>query len=271
MKTRLLTVVSAILISAAAPASAIQCVPYAREISGINLKGDAWQWWHAAAGVYDRGAAPKDGAVLVFSRQGSMRYGHVSVITRVMSNRVVLVDHANWAPVRTSGRGAVSHAVPVMDVSPKNDWSQVRVWYAPNNDFGSRVYKADGFVYQPQGTAIARPGIHKAALSRATLLFPDSQLRPDERKALKADAARFDTTGPTQFGPAESITVLDAVPEPPARKMESAAKDTPRAADPVIAAVSEERPEQRKAAAPEVVPASTTVQLRSSADGLIFN
>ena len=161
------------LILGVAPAAAIQCVPYAREVSGLNLKGNAWQWWHAAAGLYDRGRAPKDGAVLVFPRQGSMRYGHVSVVTRVVSNRLVLVDHANWAPAGSEGRGKVTQAVPVLDVSPRNDWSQVRVWYRPAEDYGSKVYKAEGFVYRPGNAAAApRPPVEKVALSRAARIFP---------------------------------------------------------------------------------------------------
>ena len=130
-----------------ASANAIQCVAYAREASGVRLQGDAWQWWEAAQGVYARGGAPRQGAVLVFDRQGSMRHGHVSVVTRVVSNRVVLVDHANWAPARGEGRGQVARAVPVMDVSANNDWSEVRVWYRPAALYGNRVYHTEGFVY----------------------------------------------------------------------------------------------------------------------------
>jgi len=129
------------------PANAIQCVAYAREASGLHLQGDAWQWWAAAQGVYPRGGQPRQGAVLVFDRQGSMRHGHVSVVTRVVSNRLVLVDHANWAPARGEGRGQVARAVPVLDVSPNNDWSQVRVWYRPAALYGNRVYNTQGFVY----------------------------------------------------------------------------------------------------------------------------
>lgn len=168
----LITSALALTIAAVTPAAAIQCVQYAREVSGINLKGDAWQWWNAASGVYDRGRTPTDGAVLVFNRQGSMRYGHVSVVTRVISNRLVLVDHANWAPARTAGRGAVTTAVPVLDVSPKNDWTQVRVWYHPTNDFGTRVYRTDGYVYQPRDPRAGRPKIHQVALNKAAEMFP---------------------------------------------------------------------------------------------------
>lgn len=173
MRKILLLLVSALVLAVQSNvAHAIQCVPYAREISGINLKGDAWQWWNAAAGLYERGRAPKDGAVLVFTRQGSMRHGHVSVVTRVISPRLVLVDHANWAPVRTTGRGEVTRAVPVLDVSPKNDWSQVRVWFQPAKDFGNRAYRTDGFVYQPKIEGTPRPAIHQAALHKAEELFP---------------------------------------------------------------------------------------------------
>ncbi len=129
--------------------AALQCVTYAREVTGLNLKGDAWKWWEAAQGVYDRGNAPKEGSVLVFKRQGSMSHGHVSVVRRVAGSRMVMVDHANWAPHRSAGRGQVTEGVPVMDVSPHNDWSEVRVWYRPSNEYGSRVYKTQGFVYRP--------------------------------------------------------------------------------------------------------------------------
>lgn len=176
MRKVLLLLVSALaLVGVSVPAFAIQCVPYAREVSGINLKGDAWQWWHAAAGLYDRGRTPREGSVLVFSRQGSMRHGHVSVVTRVVSSRLVLVDHANWAPARTSGRGEVATAVPVLDVSPRNDWSQVRVWFHPAKDFGNRVYRTEGFVYQPRNGGAKRPAIHQAALSRAEQMFPSAK------------------------------------------------------------------------------------------------
>ncbi|OAN49498.1 hypothetical protein A6A04_19315 [Paramagnetospirillum marisnigri] len=129
--------------------AALQCVTYAREVTGLNLKGDAWKWWEAASGLYKRGNAPKEGAVLVFKRQGSMVHGHVAVVRQTTSPRVLLVDHANWAPRRSADRGKVAESVPVMDVSPNNDWTQVRVWYEPSQQYGDRVYKTVGFVYNP--------------------------------------------------------------------------------------------------------------------------
>jgi CHAP domain. len=188
----LFLLVSALVLGAAAPASAIQCVPYAREISGIDLKGDAWQWWNAASGRYERGRTPRDGAVLVFGRQGTMRYGHVSVVTRVVSPRLVLVDHANWAPVRGAGRGAITTAVPVLDVSAKNDWSQVRVWYHPIKDFGGRVYRADGYVYQPRDPKIPRPMVQQAALKRAAEIYPDD--RSLARQSKRQDSPKLESS-----------------------------------------------------------------------------
>ena len=37
----------------------LQCVPFARENSGIELSGNAANWWANAEGVYERGARPR--------------------------------------------------------------------------------------------------------------------------------------------------------------------------------------------------------------------
>lgn len=142
----------------AGPASALQCVPYARAASGIELRGDAWKWWNAAAGIYDRGQAPRVGAVMVFRKYGKMRRGHVAVVARIVGPRDVLIDHANW------GHGAVSMMVAVRDVSRHNDWSEVRVWSAAIQDYGTHDYPTYGFIY-PRGTA---PFARVAALNEAS-------------------------------------------------------------------------------------------------------
>jgi hypothetical protein len=153
--------------------AAIQCVTYARDVSGLNLKGDAWKWWEAAAGVYDRGNRPREGAVLVFKRQGKMAHGHVSVVRHMKNSRELLVDHANWAPNRSAGRGKVTHSVPVIDVSPNNDWSQVRVFYRPIGELGTKVYLTQGFVYRPgtSGTGrsmLSQPASHSSGHADAS-------------------------------------------------------------------------------------------------------
>ena len=68
--------------------------------------------------------------------------GHVSVVVQIASSRVILVDHANWL-----NTGEISVGVPVLDVSPANDWSQVRVWHIPGGQWGGRTYPADGFIH----------------------------------------------------------------------------------------------------------------------------
>ncbi len=123
----------------------ISCVPYARARSGIALSGDAWEWWDAAAGRYQRGSTPRPGSVLVISRTSRLPDGHVAVVTRVVSSREIRVDHANWASGSAKGRIATNQAV--VDVSPRNDWSLVRVWYAPSNLLGVTAYPAQGFIH----------------------------------------------------------------------------------------------------------------------------
>jgi surface antigen len=129
---------------AATPAMAQfwQCAPYAREISGIDIHGNANTWWSQAAGHYARGHAPKPGAVLAFSANSRMRLGHVAMVSQVVSDREVLLTHANW-----SHRGQVETNVRAIDVSEAGDWSMVKVWYGPTGGLGTTAYPAKGFIY----------------------------------------------------------------------------------------------------------------------------
>jgi surface antigen len=124
----------------------MSCVPYARARTGIELRGDAWEWWDAAAGRYQRGRRPAPGTVLVFGRTRRLPQGHVSVVRRVVAAREIRVDHANWAEAGGQGRGRVSEDQPVLDVSPGNDWSALRVWFPPIQDYGNTVFAAHGFI-----------------------------------------------------------------------------------------------------------------------------
>lgn len=124
----------------------VSCVPYARARSGIMVSGDAWEWWEEApAFAYARGHVPQAGSVLVIDRSRRLRSGHVSVVTRVLSRREILVDHANWAS--GSAKGRIEQNQRVVDVSSRNDWSLVRVWYPPIEALGNTSYPALGFVY----------------------------------------------------------------------------------------------------------------------------
>jgi surface antigen len=118
------------------------CVPFARELTGFNISGDAWSWWDGASGRYNRGRMPAVGSVIVLKRSGSMRRGHVAVVRRVVSAREIIVDQANWAP-----RGRVNEPSRVIDVSAKNDWSQTRFWHQPTGQMGTTVYPTYGFIY----------------------------------------------------------------------------------------------------------------------------
>lgn len=121
------------------PSGRLWCVPFARAITGVALKGNARTWWDQAAGKYPRGQEPEIGAVLSFSGSKSMPKGHVAVVSAVLGPREILVDHANWQHNR------ISLDNRVVDVSPKNDWSQVRVANA-GGSLG-RVNPVQGFIY----------------------------------------------------------------------------------------------------------------------------
>jgi surface antigen len=134
---------------ASAPAAAksyLQCVPFARAESGIDIRGNARTWWAQAAGSYARGNEPQPGAVMAFASTRAMPMGHVAVVKKVLSDREILIDHANWSPIG-GRRGQIERSVRVVDVSDAGDWSLVRVWYAPIGDLGLRANPVQGFIY----------------------------------------------------------------------------------------------------------------------------
>jgi len=126
----------------------ISCVPFARRDSGIDLVGDAWQWWGLAAGVYARGRVPELGSVLSFKSNPHMRLGHVAVVSRIINQREIEIDQANWWST-----GSVSRDVPVVDVSEANDWTAVRVQLGDGSKFGA-VYPTHGFIYDRPDTGV---------------------------------------------------------------------------------------------------------------------
>lgn len=123
----------------------LECVPYARKVSGISLSGNAATWWNEAPGRYERGHAPAAGAVLNFRANGRMRLGHVAVVQEVVNSREVLITQANWGGPGFV-RGGVSSDISVVDVSPRNDWTAVRVALGHSSTYGS-VYPTYGFIY----------------------------------------------------------------------------------------------------------------------------
>lgn len=119
--------------------------------SGIQIYGDAHTWWGQAEGRYRRGEEPKKGAVLAFIPHGNMRLGHVAAVSKIIDDRTILVTHSNWSPIN-GRRGQIEKNVRVIDVSEDNDWSRVRVWYAPNQELGGTAWPTHGFIY-PDGKA----------------------------------------------------------------------------------------------------------------------
>jgi surface antigen len=133
----------------------LQCVPFARENTGIELSGNANTWWANAEGTYERGARPEVGSVLSFRANGRMRMGHVAVVSNLIDGRNIEIDHANWAGPGGM-RGGVSRNIRVVDVSENNDWTAIRVSLGRNGEFGS-VYPTYGFIYDrpDRGTMVA--------------------------------------------------------------------------------------------------------------------
>jgi hypothetical protein len=119
----------------------VQCVPYARAHSDIDLHGDAYTWWDKAEGIYQRGAEPVEGAVMVLKNYAGKHHAHVAVVRRQISAREIRIDHANWL-----NDGAIYVNDPVLDVSAANDWSEVKVWNIRSGSWGTRVYEVQGFI-----------------------------------------------------------------------------------------------------------------------------
>jgi len=122
-------------------AGGVQCVPYARQHSSVALRGDAYTWWDKAAGLYQRSASPQEGAVLVIAGYAGSHRAHVAVVRRMVTPREIRIDHANWL-----NDGAVYVNDPVVDVSPDNDWSQVKVWNIRSGTWGTKTYAVRGFI-----------------------------------------------------------------------------------------------------------------------------
>ncbi len=152
----------------------ISCVPFARNESGIDVPGNAADWWDNAAGVYARGTTPQTGSVLNFRANGHMHLGHVAVVTELVDSRHIEIDHANWAGPG-GGRGRVSREVDVVDVSPNNDWTAVRVALGHSGDYGS-IYPTYGFIYDRPDT-----GLLIASASARTLTTPVPTMNPAPR------------------------------------------------------------------------------------------
>lgn len=127
----------------------LQCVPFARRASGVSIFGDAHTWWGQAKSKYETTDEPEKGAVMVMKgRNDSDDRGHVAVVRKLLNDRQITVDHANW-----SNKGEIQTDTPVLDVSSSNDWSRVRVWNVEGGHFGGHVYSVQGFILPERRTS----------------------------------------------------------------------------------------------------------------------
>ncbi len=123
------------------------CVPYARTRSRITLHGDAYSWWEQAKAAYQVASTPQSDSVIVLSAKPAQGDGRLAAVTRVVSAREIRVDHASW-----SGDTTIYLNEPVIDVSPDNDWSQVRVWNSRAQQFSPATYALKGFLVAAAGS-----------------------------------------------------------------------------------------------------------------------
>jgi len=126
----------------------LQCVPFARQEAGLDIRGDASTWWAQAQGRFKTDLSPHERAVLVLRGFGDAQRGHVAVVKEIVSDRMIVVDHANWL-----NTGEITRDVPVRDVSDRGDWSEVQVWNVEGGHWGGRTYRAQGFILNQQVTA----------------------------------------------------------------------------------------------------------------------
>ena len=200
LAARFALVVSCGLMTATpAAAQCGQCVTFARSVSGIEIRGNANTWWGQAEGRYERGHTPKAGSVLAFSPTSRMRVGHVAMVSKVVSDREVLLTHANW-----SRRGAIETNVRAVDVSSAGDWSMVKVWYGPQGGLGTSAYPTKGFIYSghaPAGDTLDAPAQPSYQMASTTHTITATQ---------RANAAQLATI---QHGPTDPRGIFTLVNE----------------------------------------------------------
>lgn len=247
--------IAAALFAGGAPVAArelppyLECVPYARAQSGIQIYGDAHTWWDQAAGRYDRGRTPRVGAVMAFRPHRNMELGHVAAVSRVVDARTVLLRHANWSPIN-GRRGQIEDDVMAIDVSPGNDWSEVKVWYAPLQALGTTPWPVHGFIYNRPGRGIAPATLggptRVAAAAQAVQAAPSAsapmRAAPSVMPALTATNARPSRAFASAFAggfaaqPARGRPV--AVARVATRPASAPAPAASRPSDPVAAAIA---------------------------------
>jgi surface antigen len=138
-------------------ARVIQCVAFAKQDAGIEIAGNARDWWNNAAGTYQRGRRPETGSVLSFMANGRMPLGHVAVVSDVEDSRTIHIDQSHW------NSGGISRDIEVKDVSENNDWTAVRVQLGRGEAFGS-IYPTHGFIYPRADNGVIEEASERAPM-----------------------------------------------------------------------------------------------------------
>jgi surface antigen len=211
----------------------LQCVPYARALTGVEIRGNAHTWWGQAEGRYDRGARPKVGAVMAFIPHGNMRLGHVAAVKRVVDSRTLIVSHANWSTIN-GVRGHIEEDVRVVDASEANDWSRVRVWYTPNAALGTTEWPLHGFIYpeRVRSWAEGKQAVlsllgyaPRAAAKTATASQLPAALPTRESFTLRPSLLAEIDRGAAKEAKQAAVVVANGKPSPPMRSASWSSKE----------------------------------------------
>jgi hypothetical protein len=199
----------------------LQCVPFARRESGLQIFGDAARWWaQARAMLFPTADAPSDGSVLVVRGYRSAQRGHVAVVREVVHDRLILIDHANWL-----NRGEVTRNVPVLDVSARGDWTQIKVWHVPGGHWGGRTYNVQGFIL-PRRTQMQHvsadvpmgesPSPHAGAPFQMSQSDAGGQIPSDEAELADFFRQRLEAGTPGEVAAHAGVVGRDTAPAQPA-------------------------------------------------------
>ncbi|CDG33503.1 hypothetical protein SACS_0765 [Parasaccharibacter apium] len=114
-----------------------------------------------------------------------MPLGHVAVVRRQIDSRTIMIDQAHWAS------NGISHNTKVVDVSPENDWTAVRVALPGNGERLGSIYPTHGFIYNRQDGSAPVSTRYRNVIAKGTA----SDM---ETASVPADASFFGDEAPSR-------------------------------------------------------------------------
>lgn len=157
---------------------------------------------------------------MAFRSAGNMVLGHVAAVAKIVDARTVLLDHANWSPIN-GRRGQIERGVTAIDVSPENDWSQVRVWYAPIGGVGTTAWPVAGFIYAEPARSAPLGGSTSLAKAFAPVREPITA-KPSRAFADAFASLAQDKPAPVKSAAAPVRKLAAATPRQPRDAVETA-------------------------------------------------